>query len=244
MKKVKVNGAYEIVLPEHRAERPEWYTAKGWEKKRLRRLRQTIQDQKNPVVYYVGAEEGEMCALCSIWGAKVLMFEPNAKVMPNIKAIWQANNLPLDDLFFPGFAGNEIKDSQDFIKVSDIEGEVISNHGFKELQANNITHLPVTTIDAVAERFTPPTIITMDVEGAEFEVLKGSEKVIERYKPVILLSLHPEFLIQFWGIYSRDVRNWIIDKGYTEELIEYEHEVHLIYDANEKLVKELKNGKN
>ena len=41
-----------------------------------------------------------------------------------------------------------------------------------------------------------------------------------------------------------EARNWIIDKGYTEELIEYEHEVHLIYDANEKLVKELKNGKN
>lgn len=230
MVKAKLNGAYEIVLPEHRAERPEWYTAKGWEKKRLRRLRQTIQDQKNPVVYYIGAEEGEMCALCSIWGAKVLMFEPNDKVMPNIRAIWEANNLPLDDLFFPGFAGNEIKDSQELVKISDIQGEVISNHGFKELQANDITHLPVTTLDSISERFEPPTIITLDVEGAEYEVLKGAEKAIEKYKPVILLSLHPEFLREFWGVYSRDVRNWIIDRGYDEELIEYEHEVHLIYE--------------
>jgi FkbM family methyltransferase len=230
MKKVKVNGAYEIVLPEHRAERPEWYTAKGWEKKRLRRLRQTIQDQKNPVVYYVGAEEGEMCALCSMWGAKVLMFEPNDKVMPNIKAIWEANNLPLSDLFFPGFAGNELSGDQAFTQVADIKGEVISDHGFKELQANEITHLPVTTIDSVAERYEPPTVITMDVEGAEFEVLKGSEQTLLKHKPVIVLSLHPEFLREFWGVYSRDVRNWIIDRGYEEELIEYEHEVHLIYE--------------
>lgn len=231
MVRAKLNGAYDIILPKHRAERPEWYTDKGWEKKRLKRLRQEIQNQKNSVVYYVGAEEGEMCALAAIWGAKVLMFEPNDKVMPNIKAIWEANNLSMDDVFFPGFAGNEVKGRQEFVKVSDITGEVIHDHGFKELQANHITHLPVTTIDSVAKKYDPPTLITMDVEGAEFEVLKGAEHTLREHKPVILLSLHPEFLIQFWNVYSAEVRHWIKQLGYKEELIDYQHEVHLIYTA-------------
>lgn len=231
MVKCVLNGEWEIILPKHRADRSEWFTDSGWEKPRLKRLNKITKSQKEPVIYYVGAEEGEMPALCSIWGAKVLLFEPNDKVMPNVKAIWEANNLSLEDLFFPGFAGNEIKNSQDFVKIRDIEGEVISNHGFKELQANEITNLPVTTIDATAKKFTPPTILTIDVEGAEYEVLKGAKDTLKKYKPTIVLSLHPEFLREFWGVYSRDVRNWIIERGYTEELIEYEHEVHLIYEA-------------
>ncbi len=230
MVKATLNGRWKITLPKHRADRPEWYTESGWEKKRLERLHDVIKSQKDPVVYYVGAEEGEMCALSAVWGAKVLMFEPNDKVMPNIKAIWEANNLPMDDLFYPGFAGNELRDSQELIPVANITGEVIHDHGFKELQAVDITHLPVTKIDSMVEKTgVIPTIITMDVEGAEFEVLKGAEQTIAEHHPVILLSLHPEFLREFWGVYSRDVRNWIIDRGYSEEIIDYEHEVHIVY---------------
>ena len=34
MKKVVVNGRWEIELPIHRADREEWYTLEGWEKKK------------------------------------------------------------------------------------------------------------------------------------------------------------------------------------------------------------------
>ena len=96
MVKAKLNGLFEIILPEHRAARPEWYTEEGWEKARLEKLHEEIKRQKlnkiKPVVYYVGAEEGEMSALCQIWGADVVLFEPNPLVWPNIRAIWEANN--------------------------------------------------------------------------------------------------------------------------------------------------------
>ena len=29
-----LNGEYEIILPKHRADRPEWYKPEGWEKKK------------------------------------------------------------------------------------------------------------------------------------------------------------------------------------------------------------------
>ena len=32
MVKAKLNGEFEILLPKHRADRPEWYTKRGWEK--------------------------------------------------------------------------------------------------------------------------------------------------------------------------------------------------------------------
>lgn len=230
-----LNGEFKMILPKHRADRPEWYTEEGWEKKRLIALCQAVSEQDKPVVYYVGAEEGEMCGLCAIWGAQVVMFEPNEKVLPNIKAIWEANKLPDTALFMAGFAANETTENwQEALSVglSGIEGEVIGDHGFKELQ--DAGDIPKVKIDDVVNKTEiVPTIITMDVEGSEFEVLKGAEATIDKHKPDILLSLHPEFLFNYWGVYAAEVRKWIKDKGYTEELLDYQHEVHLYYKAVE-----------
>ena len=88
----KLNGEHEIILPEHRANREEWYSKSGWEKKRLEHMKKNI--KKGDVVMYVGAEEGDMCGIVATWGAELIMFEPNNKVLPNIKAIWEANKLP------------------------------------------------------------------------------------------------------------------------------------------------------
>ena len=42
MVKAVINGEFEIMLPKHRADRPEWYTEKGWEKPRLKSMHEKI----------------------------------------------------------------------------------------------------------------------------------------------------------------------------------------------------------
>jgi len=42
----------------------------------------------------------------------------------------------------------------------------------------------------VAAGNAPPNIIKIDVEGAEYDVLKGAEKTILQYRPLILLATH------------------------------------------------------
>lgn len=39
-----------------------------------------------------------------------------------------------------------------------------------------------------------PEVIKIDVEGAEINVLEGSRKILERFKPTIILSVHPRHL--------------------------------------------------
>lgn len=228
MVKALLNGEFEIILPKHRADRPEWYTEKGWEKARLKHIHSTT--KKSDVVYYIGAEEGEMCALVAMWGAKVFMFEPNERVMPNMRAIWEANNLDMGDMFYPGFAGNDVKGSQNLWRIDEIKGDVIHDHGFKELRDPG--DIPITTIDYQVEMMEHqvPTMITMDVEGSEWEVLQGAENTLRKHKPRIYLSLHPEFLIDQYNKYSYEVRRWLIDMGYKETLLDYQHEVHLYYE--------------
>ncbi len=230
MVKTTLNGQFNIVIPKHRADRPDWYTEEGWEKARLARMYKEVGD--GDTVYYVGAEEGEMPALCQMWGAQVYLFEPNPKVWSNIKAIWQANKLK-DPYTFAGFASNEDRPLDEVMQQGfppSADDEIIAAHGFKELY-QEAENYPQIKIDTISQNHAIPTMITMDVEGSEFEVLKGAEQTIRTHKPKIFLSLHPEFLFDQWGVYATEVRNWIKDLGYKEELLDYKHEVHLYYEA-------------
>jgi FkbM family methyltransferase len=51
------------------------------------------------------------------------------------------------------------------------------------------------TIDGiVAENNFKPSLIKIDAEGAELDVLKGGIKTFRDYKPVLILGLHPDFI--------------------------------------------------
>lgn len=249
MVKATLNGQWEIILPKHRADRPEWYTERGWEKARLKALHQDIERHKligiKPVVYYVGAEEGEMAALCQMWGAEVVLFEPNPKVWPNIKAIWEANKLKNPAGSFVGFASNSTglePKSIDFdssVKEDGwpicADGEVIGDHGFKELYQESDAFPQIKIDDYVARTGTIPTIITFDCEGSDWQVMRGAEQTLREHKPIIFASIHPEFMFHQYGEYSRDFRNWIIDFGYEETILDYAHELHTMYMPKEVL---------
>lgn len=228
MKKIKINNKWDILLPEHRASRPEWFTEKGWERKRLDLMSEKI--GKDSVVFYVGAEEGEFPALCSMWGAKkVVLFEPNNLVWSNLRAVWEENRLPIP-LSFVGFASD--KDTHGEMLEGFPEcayGEIISNHAFKELRGN--TDIPEIKIDTVVQKLHMiPDFIILDVEGSEGKVLRGAEKTLSEHHPKIFLSGHPEFMLDY-GEHLTELRKWIIDLGYEETLIDYPlHEVHFYYE--------------
>lgn len=51
-----------------------------------------------------------------------------------------------------------------------------------------------TTLDGEAARLGDPSLIKIDVEGYEWEVLQGARHLLERSRPVVLLELHLNFL--------------------------------------------------
>lgn len=233
MVKAVLNGEFKIIIPKHRADRPDWYTDEGWEKTRLKAMHDWIASSDGTdVVYYVGAEEGEFPALCQIWGAEVVLFEPNPKVWPNIKAIWEANGLSAPWATFEGFASNEQTAGACGVHrgwPAHADEEVIGNHGFKELYLEAANY-PQFKIDAlIADGMPAPTVISFDVEGSEWQVLRGAEQTLRQHKPALFASIHPEFMFHQWGEYSSDFRNWIKGFGYQETYLDYQHELHMLY---------------
>jgi FkbM family methyltransferase len=227
-----INGEFEITLPKHRADRPDWYQPHGWEKPRLKHMSENISFKD--VMYYVGAEEGEFPALCQMWGAEVVLFEPNPKVWSHFPLLWSANNLDLPLVCIPGFASDKINNLSRIYYNEwppEVNAEIEIAHGFKELYLEGDTYGQITIDSCVYDHgIKPPTAISLDVEGSEWRVLKGAERVIREYKPKIWLSGHPEFMLQQWNESLYNLRQWIKGLGYTEIILDYQHEVHLFYE--------------
>jgi len=93
--------------------------------------------------------------------------------------------------------------------VSDKEGEATfyisntevcnSNSLVRNKGENEISGYPVklVTIDSVVGEYSlKPSIIKIDAEGAELDVLKGGVKTFQTLKPVLILGLHPAFISQ------------------------------------------------
>ena len=233
MIKSVLNGEFEIMLPEHRANRPEWYTENGWEKNRLKSMHNNI--SKGDVVYYIGGEEGEMVALCQMWGAETIIFEPNPKVWSHYPVLWTANKLNLPLVCIPGFASDKINNLSRIYYNEwppEVNNAIEAAHGFKELYLEGDTYGQITIDSCVYDHgIKPPTAISLDVEGSEWRVLGGAEKVLREYKPKIWLSGHPEFMLQQWDESLYNLRQWIKGLGYTEIILDYQHEVHLFYES-------------
>jgi len=233
MKKVIINGEFEITLPEHRAARPDWYQPHGWEKPRLKHMSENI--SSGDVMYYVGAEEGEFAALCQMWGAEVVVFEPNPKVWSHFPLLWSANNLDLPMVCIPGFASDKINNLSRIYYNEwppEVNNVIEAAHGFKELYLEGESYGQITIDSCVYDHgIKPPTAISLDVEGSEWRVLGGAEKVLREHKPKIWLSGHPEFMLQQWNESLYNLRQWIKGLGYTEIILDYQHEVHLYYES-------------
>lgn len=231
MIRTTINGSYDIVLPPGLAKRYEAFDERGWEKARMQALTAAIRGLgPGCTVYYVGAEMGELAAICQMHGAHMYLFEPNPVAWQSIEAIWAGNQLETPHCF-SGFVSNttDLKGAQ-LLKQFPRFGEIIGEHGFKELHLEAANYPQIRIDDAVAAGAHPPDIITCDVEGSEFQVLRGAQDTIDRFKPLLFPSIHPEMLALFWGEWSRELRDWIIRRGYQETWLANDHEMHMMYE--------------
>lgn len=270
MVQTEINGRWSLLLPEHRAARPEWQT--GWERERLdsmhehlTRLRDSwVNDpdrsdlaRYRPVIIDVGVEEGDLTALYSQWGCDVVMVEPNPRVWPNVRAIWNANNLRQPLSGWVGFAG----DRDDSLLAQHVRewliehvqvpepgddddgwpacayGPVIGDHAFLHL-AQHAHMVPQVTLDTLVAdgdvNGGPLRIdaITMDVEGSELRVLRGATRILQRDRPLVWVSVHTDdqWMAENYPQDTADVVcGYMAGFGYTAQRLAVDHEEHWFF---------------
>lgn len=233
-----INGSWVMRLPSHRAIQYMQDPADGWERERLAAMHETI--KPSDVVYDIGAEQGDMTALLASWAhtGGLVAIEPNPWVWPCIKAIFDENDLTPPVATFVGFCGGEAKAPtigdgvrRGFFRgwPDCASGVIDPAAGFAHL-AQEQDVVPTTTLDAlVARTGLVPDVVTMDVEGAEWFVLKGATRTLAVHRPTVFVSVHPEFLADFFGQCPADVDRLMARAGYVGEHLATDHEVHMRY---------------
>lgn len=226
-----ISKRWEIVLPQHRHDALDW---DNWEKERLDALHKNI--EPGDLLIDVGAEQGDLSCLFSMWGADVALVEPNPKFWPTIKQIFDANaQLPLKT--FAGFASNKNVTPTDLLEspfaLEPQRGwpgcaymDAIQNNDFR-----NVLERAHDTPQIKLDSFRPGIvkIINCDVEGAEWEVLKGAEWILTRDKPLVFVSVHPEFMQNDYGYTQYDMTFWMESLGYEWEVLAIDHETHVAF---------------
>ena len=86
--------------------------------------------------------------------------------------------------------------------------QILENESEKKIERE------VITLDSFCnENNLFPDLIKIDVEGYEFEVIKGAQAVLEQFSPVILLELHLSYLDRR-GIFPDKILTLLSDRGY------------------------------
>lgn len=116
---------------------------------------------------------------------RIITFEAVEKHYNLIKKTVELNNL--DNVIIERMA---LGDHEGEIKI-DIAGSSSSVNLNQTIQSRGSEVVPVLTLDTYIESHPADVgLIKVDIEGAEQSFLRGARKTIEKYKPVLLLSIY------------------------------------------------------
>jgi FkbM family methyltransferase len=113
------------------------------------------------------------------------------------------------------------------LKQSNVQGDFGANRFIclTDLEATSIPHRRIDDLFATGTFEMRSMLIKCDVEGAEYLVLSGGEKLLRRAHPDLLLSVHPPALPNY-GHFAEDVRAFLKGLGYDIRCLAVDHEEH------------------
>lgn len=224
-----INNRWTIRLPTFRAARPEWPT---WEATRLAAMHgdisEAVDNGRRPVVYDIGAEEGDMTCLYHQWGADVVVVEPNPAVWPTLAATLAANDV-IPTGMFHGFCAAATTGP---VVVGDLtrlppaaDGPIRGDHGESRLTDPTAATVPQIRLDDLTALCGPPDVVTIDVEGGEYAVLTGAARTLAA-GPVVYVSVHSPDVCAENGFDPADILATMFDAGYRGVMLDDDHEQH------------------
>ncbi len=147
------------------------------------------------VLFDIGANNGLFSVLFCRLAAenRAVAFEPSELFIDRVRRMAAVNGIEGQLACVPQAVGDRVGSSQMLIDTRGGFVQMTAFAGTEQHHWRTIT-LQTTTVDAESERLGPPTIIKIDVEGFEAEVLRGAIRTLERDRPTVCLELHLNYL--------------------------------------------------
>lgn len=220
-------GKYDVVLPEHLAN---WDVFDYWEKERTLHMASKL--HQGDLLFDVGAEVGWLSAIYAkmVGPEAMVLVEPTKQFWPNIQQTWQ-KNFPHTSphASFAGLLGAEGERDLKWGWPPAAKGEMVEKLAYQYLHEHD-DDTPVIALDDLARYHGYPKAITIDVEGAELEVLKGAEKTLRKFRPKVWVSVHPDLMEKNYKQRAQDLHDYMKSLGYNGKHLATDHEEHWYYE--------------
>jgi len=170
-------------------------------------LNRFIREVNDKIVYDVGANIGlfTICALKSKKPAKkVYAFEPSPLNFKSLLHQIEINHLKGSAITFQIALG--AKQGIGSLRGTPIRGWGGFSFLRDQEEDEKEFRVSISTIDTLLaeKKIDPPQVVKIDVEGFEWEVLKGMKECIHKFHPIIFIELHPDYLKK-QGISNKDI---------------------------------------
>ncbi len=233
-----INGRYTLKMPRHLAE---WDAHANWERARFLDMERHLMGRD--VLFDVGSEHGQISAVYAsfVGGGNMCLIEPSAEFWPGIRAIWEANGISPPRRTWAGFVGawdhgDPLPNDGPWPACSN--GDVL-DRGMPYRYLHEPSHVqvvPAARLDSLVFGWdVAPTAITVDVEGAELEVMKGAGATLAEHRPMVWLSVHPDLLLRDYGADVGELWAFMGDLDYHRDELGYDHELHVRFTPKERL---------
>jgi FkbM family methyltransferase len=192
------------------------------------------------IIFDIGASVGLMTVHAAVLLSKkgqIIAFEPDPDTMERLK-----HNVSLNSVSNVVFVSWAVSDGAGEVSLftdgasgnAPTLREQIDREGCPK---NQIT-VQTKTLDSeiLASNLPLPTVLKIDIEGAEVLCLRGAQKLLSGQlgeKPrLIFLELHPQFLPSF-GTTGKEVHNFVLNHGYSVVWEQKrDDQVHYCYQPN------------
>lgn len=158
----------------------------------------------------IGANKGSYLYWMSRWGGQVVAFEPQSALADYLNQARHALNLDNATIVQAGVSSRS--GTMDLYVPSPNSPEAsLIRHGDAQT-----TPIAVVTLDEYFSRSNRISLLKIDVEGAELDVLKGAEKILHRDHPTLVFECEQRHLGQ-GSVHDR--LNYLFDMGYEGQFI-------------------------
>lgn len=116
--------------------------------------------------------------------------------------------------------------------IHTFEGDIFNKHVLEQTLSDSSvtiteqyvgTSAEMISIDEYVSQRAVPTVVKIDVEGAEYDVLRCMRRTLENNDVRLYIEIHPGLLPEF-GASPADVESLLDDLGYRHEMIDHRAE--------------------
>ena len=156
---------------------------------------------------------------------KVICYEPNQRAYDLLAT--NTKHLKNVEVFNWGIGSKE-----EFLQLQENINNIGGSSAKYQIDAKNIVNIEIKPLDNFLDSFKKVMLLKIDVEGMEIDVLRGAEKIITKFYPLICFEQHKTDFLDCFN--ETEAIDWLRKKDYK---------IYAIYKPTRKniIVRRLKN---